>query len=215
MLQETVLFLNGRVELDFCEDYIATNYADLDIICADGSFSKIKKSKQLYLKLKKVVGDFDSTTYLDDELFKFDNNQATTDFEKCLDYLIRQGSKKVFVFGASGREMDHFISNASIALRYYSKISVEFIDKYSRYFFIPPSFSIANVKGKMFSILPFGYAENVAFSGLKYPFTEHNMALGANLGVRNYATDGVVKISYTSGNLLLFISHNNYKGKKE
>ena len=213
MFQEAILFLNGKVDLEFCENHISNNHADLPIICADGSFNKIQESKGLYSKLKKVIGDFDSTAYLDDERFEIDHNEYTTDFEKCLDYLIKNRFEKVFVFGASEGEMDHFIGNVSTALGYDKKIAVEFIDKYSRYFFIPNDFSIDHVKDKMFSVMPFGIAEDIHYNGLKYPLNGQNMALGAMLGTRNYATEDTVEISYARGSILLFISHNNYKDR--
>ena len=213
MTQKAILFLNGKVDLEFCESYILSNHLNLPIVCADGSFNKIQQSKELYSKLKKVIGDFDSTAYLDDERFEIDHNQETTDFEKCLDYLIKNRCEKVFVFGASEGEMDHFIGNVSTALRYGKKILIEFVDKYSRYFFIQKDFSVDNVKGKMFSVMPFGIAENIHYNGLEYPLNGQNMALGAMLGTRNYAVKDTVKISYTEGNILLFISHNNYKDR--
>ncbi len=39
------------------------------------------------------------------------------------------------------------------------------------------------------------------------------MALGVMLGTRNYAVEDIVRISYAKGNILLFISHNNYKDR--
>ena len=213
MTQQAILFLNGKVDLAFCESYISNNHLDLPIVCADGSFNKIQQSKKLYSKLIKVIGDFDSTACLDDERFEIDHNQDTTDFEKCLDYLIKSGCQKVFVFGASEGEMDHFIGNVSTALRYDKKISIAFIDAYSRYFFIPTNFTIDGVRGKMFSVMPFGIAENIHYNGLKYPLDGQSMALGGMLGTRNYAVKDTVSISFAKGNILLFISHNNYKDR--
>ena len=107
--------------------------------------------------------------------------------------------------------MDHFIGNISTALRYDKKISIEFIDTNSRYFFIPRDFSIDDVEGKMFSVVPFSVAENIHYDGLRYPLDGQNMELGAMLGTRNYAVKHTVNISFSKGNILLFISHNNYK----
>jgi len=213
MTQQSILFLNGKIDLDFCERYISNNHTDLPIVCADGSFNKIQQSEKLYSKLIKVIGDFDSTACLDDERFEIDRNQDTTDFEKCLDYLIKNRCERVFVFGASEGEMDHFIGNVSTALRYDKKIAIEFIDAYSRYFFITNDFSINDVKGKMFSAMPFGVAENIHYNGLKYPLNGQSMALGGMLGTRNYAVKDTVDISFAKGNILLFISHNNYKDR--
>ncbi|MDE4947211.1 thiamine diphosphokinase, partial [Francisella tularensis subsp. holarctica] len=78
-------------------------------------------------------------------------DQYTTDFEKSWNYLISLGALKVFVFGASVGEMDHFLSNISIAKNYKQKREIELIDIYSRYFFIPKKFAVSGDVGKMFS----------------------------------------------------------------
>ncbi len=213
MTQQAILFLNGTVDLEFCANYISENHSNLPVVCADGSFNKIQKSKNLYPKIIKVIGDFDSIVCPEGELFEIDHNQNTTDFEKCLDYLIKNEYEEVFVFGVSEGEMDHFIGNMSTALKYNEKIEIEFIDKYSRYFFIAKNFSVDGVIGKMFSVMPFGIVENIHYNGLKYPFDGQNMALGAMIGTRNYAVEDTVTISYARGNILLFISHNNYKDR--
>lgn len=121
----------------FVEKYIQSSFNDLDIFCADGAYEKINKSKYLNSKVKKVIGDFDSFAVLNDELFLIDKDQYSTDFEKSLEYIISLGVSKIYVFGASEGEMDHFLCNITIAKNYMQKIEIEFIDIYSRYFFIP------------------------------------------------------------------------------
>ncbi|MDE5020833.1 thiamine diphosphokinase, partial [Francisella tularensis subsp. holarctica] len=79
---------------------------------------KVKESLHLNTKLNKVIGDFDSFTLSEDDLFLIDTEQYSTDFEKSLNYLISLGALKVFVFGASEGEMDHFLCNISIAKNY-------------------------------------------------------------------------------------------------
>ncbi|AHH46787.1 thiamine pyrophosphokinase [Francisella tularensis subsp. holarctica PHIT-FT049] len=212
-MSEAILFLNGKVDLCFCEKYIEDNFAKLDIFCADGAYQKVKESLHLNSKIKKVIGDFDSFTLSEDDLFLIDTDQYSTDFEKSLNYLISLGALKVFVFGASEGEMDHFLCNISIAKNYKQKIKIEFIDIYSRYFFIPKKFAVSGVVGKMFSVMPFGYAENIYYNGLRYPLSGESLSIDTNTGARNYATEDKVEISYSSGDILLFISHRKYKDR--
>lgn len=208
-----ILFLNGKVDIDFCENYISQHFSGLPIYCADGAYGKIKKSKTLSPKIKKVIGDFDSYKEDDSELFLINRDQNSTDFEKCLEYLLVQGFEKIKVFGASEGEMDHFFANISTAKCYKKKLVIEFIDGYSRYFFIPKEFSVKNVKGKMFSVMPFGCVSNIYYNGLKYPLNGESLKFGVMTGARNYAVDDEVKISYSSGEILLFISHKKYKDR--
>lgn len=56
------------------------------------------------------------------------------------------------MFGASEGEMDHFLCNITIAKNYMQKIEIEFIDIYSRYFFIPKKYTVSGVLGKMFQL---------------------------------------------------------------
>lgn len=212
-MNKAILFLNGKIDLSFCENYIENNHSSLDIYCADGAYRKIRISKELSPKIKKVIGDFDSFAEFENDLFLVNKDQDSTDFEKSLDYIISQNILKVYVFGASEGEMDHFLSNMSIAKRYKSKITIEFVDMYSKFFFISKKYSINGVKGKMFSVMPFGYAKDIYYNGLKYPLAGQNLSIDSATGARNYATQDRVEISYTDGDILLFISHAKYKDR--
>ncbi|QUE31996.1 thiamine diphosphokinase [Francisella philomiragia] len=212
-MSQAILFLNGSIDLFFCEKYIQSSINDLDIFCADGSYEKINKSKYLNSKVKKVIGDFDSFAVLNDELFLIDKDQYSTDFEKSLEYIISLGVSKIYVFGASEGEMDHFLCNITIAKNYMQKIEIEFIDIYSRYFFIPKKYTVSGVLGKMFSVMPFGYAENIYYNGLRYPLSGASLSIDTGTGARNYATEDKVEISYSRGDILLFISHAKYKDR--
>lgn len=210
---DAILFLNGKIDISFCERYIATNFSDLAIYCADGAYKKIRDSISLHPKIKKVIGDFDSFRAEDSDLFLVDKDQDTTDFQKSLNYMISQDITKVYVFGASEGEMDHFLCNISVAKNYFGKVEIEFVDIYSRYFFIPKKFSISGVLGKMFSVMPFGYANNIYYNGLKYPLSGQSLSIDTHTGARNHAIEDEVEISYSDGDILLFISHKNYEDR--
>ncbi|ASG68012.1 thiamine pyrophosphokinase [Francisella halioticida] len=212
-MSQAILFLNGKIDLSFCKQYIQSNFYNLPIFCADGAYGKINKADQLNSKIKKVIGDFDSSVAVNNKLFLIDKDQYFTDFEKSLNYIISQGVSKVFVFGASEGEMDHFLCNISIAKNYMKKINIEFIDKYSRYFFIPKEFSITDVRGKMFSVMPFGSARDIYYNGLRYPLSGESLSIDTTTGARNYATEDKVDISYSFGDILLFISHAKYEDR--
>ncbi|MDE5007357.1 thiamine pyrophosphokinase, partial [Francisella tularensis subsp. holarctica] len=43
-MSEAILYLNGKVDLCLCEKYIEDNFANLDILCDDGAYQKVKES---------------------------------------------------------------------------------------------------------------------------------------------------------------------------
>ncbi len=210
-MSKAILFLNGNINVDFCQNHIQKLNDDCDIYCTDGAYLKVKNSDYIVSELQKVIGDFDSLDYVDNELFLVNKDQYSTDFEKALEYLLQLNVTDVIVYGASGGEMDHFLSNMSIAKSYSKKINLKFIDEHSEYFFIPNIYQTQNIQNKMISVMPFPFATNVYYKGLEYILTGQDLALGESTGARNSAKEDSIEIKYDKGSILLFISHKNYK----
>jgi len=214
MCKQAIIFLNGDIDVFFCKQYIQNNLEFKNIFCADGSYSKIKNNYQIEKAVVNIIGDFDSFLGTKDCRSILAGNQDFTDFEKLMDFLLNKGFISFNIFGGSGDESDHFINNLSIALKYKKKCKIEFIDRYSKFFFVNKYFEIAGVKNKMISVLPFATADNISYTGLKYPLKNANLELGVKTGIRNYATDDKITIKYESGEILVFVSHDDYKNIK-
>ena len=162
-------------------------------------------------KLTFISGDFDSHTGADEAIYegKFVHtpDQNKTDFHKALEIIIEKGIKKVDVYGASGREQDHFLGNIHTAYLFREKLEISFFDDYSTYFFIPNDFTIRKVKGKMVSLLPFPVAENIFTQGLHWELRGESLSLMERIGTRNRADTDEISIKYDKGSLLLFIGN--------
>ena len=210
-MSKAILFLNGNIDIAFCQSYIQNNNISGLVYCTDGAYSKVRVSEFIAQKIDKVVGDFDSIVYYDSPLFHLDTNQDNTDFEKALEYMMTKDINEIMIFGASGGEMDHFLSNMSIAKKYRNKLRLTFVDEYSKYFFISRKYTVENVKNKMLSVIPFPFATNIYYKGLEYNLAGGNLILGENTGSRNFAVKDNVDIEYETGDVILFISHENYK----
>lgn len=63
----------------------------------------------------------------------------------------------------------------------------------------------------MLSVIPFSFATNIYYKGLEYNLAGEDLTLGENTGTRNSAIKDTVEIEYETGDILLFISHENYK----
>lgn len=202
-----VLFLNGTINLDFCVEYLHSNYADIDMICTDGAYDKLKDDSRI--SLGKVIGDFDSISDIDisNDLFIYNRCQDTTDFEKALEYIVSQDISEIIVMGSSEGEMDHFLSNISTAIKYQNTVKIKFIDENAQYFLIPKKFSISGVQDRTISVIPMPIATDVYYKGLKYGLSGQDLEFGRMIGSRNLAESDDIEINYTSGEILLFISH--------
>ena len=203
-MKTALLFINGTPpkNLPNTEGYAI-------IACIDGAFHYLKEKNFTLDKLDFISGDFDSHSGIDEniyhEKFIFTPDQNFTDFQKALDILKNKDVKKVDVYGGSGGEQDHFLGNLHVAFLFKDLMEITFYDEFSSYFFIPKDFEINNVEGKMVSLLPFPKVENLVTDGLNWELKNEDLEITKRIGTRNFATKSTVKISYSDGDLLVFI----------
>ncbi len=203
-MKTALLFINGTPpkNLPNTEGYAI-------IACTDGAFHYLKGKNFTLDKLDFISGDFDSHSGIDEniyhEKFIFTPDQNFTDFQKALDVLKNKDVKKVDVYGGSGGEQDHFLGNLHVAFLFKDLMEITFYDEFSSYFFIPKDFEINNVEGKMVSLLPFPKVENLVTDGLNWELKNEDLEITKRIGTRNFATKSTVKISYSDGDLLVFI----------
>ena len=204
MIKSALLFINGTPP----ENLPETDGYDV-VACTDGAFHYLKEKNFPLEKLDFISGDFDSHTGSDENLyherFIFTPDQEFTDFQKALDILKNKGIKKVNVYGGSGGEQDHFLGNLHVAFLFKNDMEITFFDDFSSYFFILETFELNNVAGKMISLLPFPRVENLTTNGLNWELKNEELDLTKRVGTRNFAKENTVKISYTKGDLLIFI----------
>lgn len=205
---KALLFINGEAP-EKLPDFSGYSV----IACSDGAFRYLEALGFPMEKLTFVSGDFDSNNHFKENFQSFDYgfeviytpDQETTDFEKALEIILQKGITEVDVYGASGGEMDHFLGNLSVALKFQQRMKICFFDRYSEYFFIPKWWKHSGIRGKMISLFPFPSAKNIITHGLNWPLFGENLAMGTRIGTRNFAVDDEVSISFESGNLLVFI----------
>lgn len=200
MNNKALLFLNGEVPT------ILPDTANYDMIfCTDGAFHYLQK---LNIMPDVISGDFDSF-----ELNQFPKEieiistpeQNDTDFAKALKIILDKDFKNVDVFGASGRQQDHFIGNLNAAFRFKDQINILFYDNYSQYFFAEKETKLEGYFGRTISLLPFPECKNIVTKGLEYPLKKEDLNLLSRVGTRNKATDDIITIEYSEGNLVIFI----------
>lgn len=206
-MKKAILFLNGAPPKIFP---ILFKY---DIIaCADGAYDYYQKKTPIPCHF--VIGDFDSLSLLKaktspDIHSVYLPDQNYTDFEKSLDFLIRQQVTDVDVYGATGNQNDHFIANLSVALHFSAQLTLTFYDDHGYFFFADNNTTLTHVKHKTISLLPFFRVEQLTTTGLQYPLNQAQLQFGEKISVRNKATSDTVTLNYHYGHLCVFVYNNN------
>lgn len=197
---KVLLLLNGETPVKIPE------LNDYEIICAtDGAYHYLNEK---HIAPDFISGDFDSLENLPKEIEVIHTpNQAFTDFDKILQILSDRGYKNIDVYGASGKEQDHFLGNLHTAIQWKEKLSLTFYDNHGSYFLAKKKNPILNCKDKIISLIPFPKATEIITKGLKYSLNKEDLTFGKKIGTRNIALENNIEITFETGELFIFINH--------
>ncbi|RFS15132.1 thiamine diphosphokinase [Emticicia sp. C21] len=173
---------------------------------------------ELGIKVDVLLGDFDGNinlTEIEKSQYPIEiihtPDQEKTDLDKAFEMLISRGFPAANVVWATGRRSDHSMTNMTNIIRYKSKLQIVLIDDYS---VIYPLLSTPNVfekwfaKGTPISLIPVGTVTGIQTENLLYKLDNESLILGYRAGSSNEAAeDGIVRISYEEGDLLLMECH--------
>jgi len=171
----------------------------------------IERVIELNIKVDVVIGDFDRnfdpTAYLAKQYpleIIHCPDQETTDLEKALDFLLTKGIKAANVIWATGKRADHTFTNITTLVKYRDSMKIVILDDYSKIFRLPNTYKKWYPKDTILSLIPVGKASSITTSNLNYPLSEEDLELGIRTGSSNsVAKDGLVSITYETGDLLL------------
>ena len=177
--------------------------SDYDLVCAtDGAYQYLKENN---IKPDFISGDFDSLEKIPTTVETIHTpNQDFTDFDKILQIIYDKNYSTIDVFGASGKEQDHFLGNLHTALRWKEKLEITFFDDSGSYFFSGKKLTLSNCVNSTISLIPFPKATCITTKGLLYPLTNDDLNFGDKIGTRNKAIENKVTIEFKTGELLVF-----------
>ena len=198
--KKVFLLLNGEVPK------MLPDLSDYDLVCAtDGAYHFLEENKIIP---DFVSGDLDSSEKIPKNIKVVHTpNQDYTDFDKILQILFDKGFFMVDVYGASGKEQDHFLGNLHTAIQWKKKLKLTFLDNHSRYYLVDKSTTVSNCKNKTISLIPFPKATNITTEGLQYQLNNEDLIFGKRIGTRNKAIKNDIQITFKNGELFIFINH--------
>jgi len=178
----------------------------LFIVADGGAYTVLKYN----LKPDIVIGDMDSFTPEENYDFNIleDPDQDSNDLEKALNYALKEECTDVVVLGAAGQRIDHTLKNLSVLKQFTPKFTtIHFRDNYGKTFILPKNYTLNQPIGTVVSLFPLsGKVEGIKTSGLKYPLNNESLENGIRDGSSNEIEHTPAKISYDSGDLLIFLS---------
>ncbi|MDM1045829.1 thiamine diphosphokinase [Myroides sp. 1354] len=171
----------------------------------------IERVIELNIKVDVLIGDFDRdfdpSIYLAKQYpleIVHSSDQETTDLEKALNFLLTKGIKAANVVWATGKRADHTFTNITTLVKYRDSMKIVILDDYSKIFRLPNTYKKWYTKDTILSLIPVGKAGGITTTNLHYPLQNEELALGIRTGSSNSVVeDGIVSITYESGDLLL------------
>lgn len=179
------------------------------IIVADGGLLHCRK---MNLSPILIVGDFDSATQSDVEFYidvpkkTYPVDKDLTDLELAIHEAFERGAKKIALFGALGKRIDHGLKNLNLVYQFTKELVIE--SEYETIFAVSGEEKIDCFPGQTLSLIPFGNpAIGVTTSGLKWEL--QNAVLNNNfLSISNVSLGNSFTISINSGTILCCLVRN-------
>ena len=118
---DCIIYLNGDIsqtDINFLisnNEHISSNF--ISVIATDGIYNKLKNFD---LNINFIIGDMDSVDKKNIEHLLPNNtnikivkklNQNKFDFEKALDFAIKNNFHNILIFGINGGEYEHSLNN--------------------------------------------------------------------------------------------------------
>jgi thiamine pyrophosphokinase len=173
--------------------------------------SAIERVLARNIKVDVLLGDFDRG-FNPEEFVKSQYpieiihapDQDKTDLEKAFEYLIQRKIPAANVIWATGKRADHTMSNLTNMVRYRDSLKVVIHDDHSKIYLLPRYFQKWYPAGTIISLIPIGQVGGISTENLVYPLHDETLIIGYRSGSSNtVATDGIVTINHTEGDLLL------------
>jgi thiamine pyrophosphokinase len=176
------------------------------IVCADGG---ARHAVRLRIRPDAVVGDLDSvprsvrTAFPRTPLLR-NPDQESTDLEKAIRHCLAAKCGSVVVVGAVGDRIDHSSGALGCLRKYGRTIPMLLLDRAGELRLLGRSESIAVTPGETFSLIPIGRCAGIVVKGARYPLSGESLELGVREGISNRATGRTLRISHSTGALLLY-----------
>ena len=185
------------------------------IIAADGGWVT---ARSLGVQPHCILGDFDSISpkvlsyYENQEIpvKRYRPEKDATDTRIGLELALKLGSTEIFLLGATGGRLDHYMANLkSLFLPMEQGVQAWILDSQNAVTLLDRGIEIPKDRqfGKYVSFFTMGdKVEGVTLTGFKYPLKEYTLVNSDEIGVSNEILEERARITFRSGVVLMIMS---------
>lgn len=211
-MKQALIVTGGRIETDFCREYMEQNPVDLKIAVESG----MQFFYDTGLKPDRIIGDFDS---VNPEILHFFEEQEgiewvrlipekdDTDTEAAIRQAIDAECKRVHILGGTGSRIDHMLGNIHLlGIGLSEKVEMRLVDGNNRIRMIDKGITLKKEEqyGRYVSLLPFTpQVKGLTLKGMKYPLENYTLNSYSSLGISNEIMEDMAEITFTDGVLLV------------
>jgi thiamine pyrophosphokinase len=137
-------------------------------------------------------------------------DQDYTDLDKAVLYVReRYPTATITVFGATGGRLDHSYSVFSTLLKHGAYVPIQLLDETASYERVTGTWERTgtDLVGRTLSLLAFGRVEGITMTGVRWPLDNDWLAPGQRDGTLNEVISPTVKITVTTGELIVMLHH--------
>lgn len=165
-----------------------------------------------------ILGDFDSISpkilsfYEGGEIpvKRFQPEKDATDTRIGLELAMKLGSQKIFLLGATGGRLDHYMANVkSLLIPMEQGVQAWILDSQNAITVLDQGTRLKKDRqfGKYVSFFTMGdRVEGVTLTGFKYPLKDHTLVNSDEIGVSNEIQEDSAEITFRSGVVLMIMS---------
>lgn len=209
-----VLLTGGNLSEDFLCQYYATHpeLEHAEIICVDKGLESIRKIGR---KPDYIIGDFDSANPSqvleweesfcgeEEKFIRLNPVKDETDTHAAILFALQHGAETIYIFGAMGGRMDHFLGNVNLLMIPLKQgVEAYLVDEQNRICLKDQGFTITREEcfGTYISFLPMTEkVTHVTMRGFRYEVEDITMTIGTSLGISNEVAKDSAAIEWEDG----------------
>ena len=208
-----LIITGGKLDLAFAGQFLQQEKIDC-VVSVDGG---LEKTRILGLTPNAIVGDFDTVDPEILELYRKNPSvlwdihkpeKDETDTELAINTAIKLGCGKLLILGATGRRLDHELSNLHLLkLCLDCQVEAYLYDEYNKAYLLShgKTFRKGEIFGTYVSFIPLTEkVQGITLKGFKYPLNSKNISIGVEAGlcVSNELVQEEASIEFESGILI-------------
>ena len=212
---DTILLCGGHMDDSFVRDCIE----DISPDCIIGIDRGLEFCYRNRIVPQYILGDFDSISpeviawyreQTEIPIREYKPEKDATDTRMGLELALKLGSDRIFLLGATGGRLDHYMGNLqSLVVPAMAGKEAWILDEQNAMTVLSRSRTIKKecAFGKYISFFSMGdEVRGITLSGFKYPLKEYNMTNFDGIGVSNELAEDTALVEFRQGFLLMVMS---------